>query len=175
MATVPTPTTWVPGLVTSTMMNAGIRDPAAFILSNKPLYLTVQSVAQTLTSSFWFPITFHTEVIDRDAGHSTVTNVSRYTGKTAGWYMVTITVAVAISSDNLVCCIAKNGSRLAGSCSTAVGTAGPGVSAATSSFPVFLNGTTDYVEAQGFKSQAGSHDTALGDINSSMSVEWISN
>lgn len=88
MATVPTFRTWVVGeLVTASFMNTNIRDAGNF-LTAVPLYEGRQTVAQSIPNAANTPVNMDTEDIDTDGGHSTVTNTSRYTVQTAGWWRI---------------------------------------------------------------------------------------
>jgi hypothetical protein len=87
MATVPVEITWVTGqVVTAAQLNANLRDAINFLIS-PPLAILRQTVAGSFTSATWTQVSFDTEDIDRDSGHSTVTNTSRYTAQTAGYYL----------------------------------------------------------------------------------------
>ncbi|MGW0805277.1 hypothetical protein [Nonomuraea sp. NPDC002799] len=86
MATVPAPRTWTASeLVTAAKLNTDIRDGFNFFRS-PPICRLTKSGSQSIAENATTAVTWEVEVIDRDAGHSTVTNVSRYTAQTAGWY-----------------------------------------------------------------------------------------
>jgi hypothetical protein len=88
MATVPTYRTWVVGeLVTASFMNTNVRDSGNF-LTAFPLFEGRQTVAQAIANVTNTPVNLDTEDIDSDNGHSTVTNTSRYTLATAGWWRI---------------------------------------------------------------------------------------
>jgi hypothetical protein len=88
MATVPTPRTWVVGeVVTAAKMNE-LRDALSFLLQPPIFELTHSSSISPATSTNAV-MPFNGEVIDRDGGHNTVTNNSRYTSQTAGYYLLT--------------------------------------------------------------------------------------
>lgn len=87
MATVPSPRTWVVGeTVTAAKMNE-LRDALNFLLS-PPLFELFHSGSISPATSTQAVVPMDSEVIDRDSGHSTVTNNSRYTSQTAGYYLV---------------------------------------------------------------------------------------
>lgn len=89
MATVPTPRTWTVGeLLTAAKMNTDLRDGLNFLLSGKPLAILGRNASQSIPNGAGTPIAWDLETVDRDGGHSTVTNNSRYTAATAGWYRV---------------------------------------------------------------------------------------
>jgi len=89
MATVPNPRTWIVGeAVTAAKANTEWRDALNFLLS-PPLFELTHSSSISPATSTNASMPFDTETIDRDSGHSTVTNNSRYTSQTAGYYLIT--------------------------------------------------------------------------------------
>ncbi|MFG3710121.1 hypothetical protein [Micromonospora sp. NPDC047730] len=54
-----------------------------------------QTTPQTLTTGTFAPINFQTEDLDSADGHSTTTNISRYTAKVAGKYELSGAIAFA--------------------------------------------------------------------------------
>lgn len=99
MATVPTAYTWTVGeLVTASKVNQYLRDAVSFLLSPPHATMT-HSVGQTTTTGADTALSFDTEESDSDNGHSTVTNNSRYTAQTAGYWQA-IGVAPWTSSAN---------------------------------------------------------------------------
>lgn len=92
MATLPSPRTWTSSeQVTAAKLNADIRDSFNFY-KQPPLARLRKSASQSVPNSTSTVVTWDTEVIDRDAGHSNVTNNSRYTAQTAGWYHLRATL-----------------------------------------------------------------------------------
>ena len=92
MATVPSPRTWTVGeLLTAAKMNTDVRDGLNFLLSGKPL-CRMKWPGGTSAVGWGSFIEFTTEIVDRDNGHSTSTNQSRYTAQTAGWYSIACSV-----------------------------------------------------------------------------------
>lgn len=69
--------------------------------SAPPLCKLRQTVLQTSLSS-WQSVLWDTEDVDSDNGHSTVTNTSRYTAQTAGWYTMLSTIPMQPSSSSTV-------------------------------------------------------------------------
>lgn len=159
--------------VTSAKMRQ-LRDVLNFLMSGMPLFDAVQTVAQSLGDSVWTPITFSTETIDRDSGHSTATNTSRYVAKTPGWYRVIGTGSVNITTGRMHVAIAKNGAKVP-SGTGALGNA-LGVAASVSEATVWLNGSSDYVELWAAQVTGGSAPTSvLSDFACHLSVQWQSN
>lgn len=86
MATVPSEITWVTGqVVTAAQLNSNLRDAVNFIIG-PPMWVIRQTAAQSIADSAVTALTWDTEDLDRDGVHSTVTNTSRCTAQTQGWY-----------------------------------------------------------------------------------------
>lgn len=175
MGTVPTPRTWVPAeRVTATLLNTEIRDILQFLLSTKPLFVAVQAVSQPLLELTWTAITFTTEVLDRDNGHSTTVNTSRYTAKTPGYYRVNVTGSSLQNSGRFHVAIHKNGVEIP-SGTGAQGDMG-GAPSSVSEAIVFLNGITDYIELYVMTAEAGNTQTTVTSrFANRITVEWMSN
>lgn len=99
MATKPSPVTVAVGQkITAAGWNDGVAGAWEFLDSTRPVFYAAQSVAQTIptgTATFT-PVTFTSEVIDRDGQHDTAVNPSRVNiGKTLGYYEVSGCVAYA--------------------------------------------------------------------------------
>lgn len=89
MATVPVPRTWTVGeLLTAAKLNTDARDAINFLLA-PPLAVLTKNAGQSITSGSYGALLWQTESVDRDGGHSTVTNTNRYTAQTAGYYAMT--------------------------------------------------------------------------------------
>lgn len=87
MATVPSEMTFVAGSVlTAAQMNSNVRDAVNFVIA-PPLAVLRQVSPQSFGTGAWVSVTFDTEDIDRDGGHSNSVNPTRYTAQTAGWYL----------------------------------------------------------------------------------------
>jgi hypothetical protein len=174
MATVPGVITYSAGSVlTAAQLNTYLSAAVTFIIA-PPLCVMRQTVTQALTSTIYAPITFDTEDIDRDNGHSTTTNPSRYTAQTQGWY----------AADGCVSFI--SGSASARGAKWTVNGADIGAAqffivlggASTSqinppSRKIFLN-VGDYLEMQG-NSFGTTPTTNSGTVNQSgVSIQWSS-
>jgi hypothetical protein len=72
---------------TGAYLNSAVTNLGNFMLG-KPIAQMRQTVAQTFTNSTAAAVTFTTEDVDRDNGHSNSVNTSRYTAQTAGWYRI---------------------------------------------------------------------------------------
>jgi hypothetical protein len=123
--------------------------------SRKPLFVGTLSVAQTLTSSVEAGLLLDSEVIDNDNGHSTVTNTTRYTGQTPGWYLAFCGVQFASNVNGLrQAGIGQSGTPVGGDSMMTVPATGAVMGVQVTAF-VFLNGTTDYVEARALQTSGG--------------------
>ena len=177
MSTVPSQRTWVAGeVVTASELNANVRDAINFVIT-PPMAILRQTVAQTIAFNSWASITFDTEDLDRDNGHSTVTNTSRYTCQTQGYYLCSGMVAFASNATGrrlthwTVNGTALNASRSESQTIT-VTSATDAVNAVTR--PIFMN-VGDYLELQGWQDTGGNLNTsASGEETSAMFVRWTS-
>jgi len=87
-----TPVTAVTGAVaTAGDWNTGVRDNMGF-LSAPPGAKVTHNASQSVTSGVLFVMAFNAERWDNDAMHSTTTNNSRLTIKTAGRYLIVASV-----------------------------------------------------------------------------------
>jgi len=101
MATLPTTTSKAVGSKVQALdWNTYVKGNDDFFISNRPICVLKQNVAQTaFASATNTSVIFDTEVVDRDNQHSTVSNLSRINiGNTLGWYRVTGHVAFAGSA-----------------------------------------------------------------------------
>lgn len=176
MTTVPSYTTFVAGAVlTAAQLNTNVRDAGNFWLA-RPLCLLRQTSVQSLSNNSFGDILFDTEDIDRDGGHSTVTNTARYTSPTSGYIAVSGGVAFAANATGRRAAQwALNGTAINASqnMETTTATGNPTLSARTFAVPV--NGSTDYVTLQGYQDSGGALNTfATGNVQPNMYVLWIS-
>ncbi|MCW2767782.1 MAG: hypothetical protein JWO11_3741 [Nocardioides sp.] len=94
MATVPSPRTWAVGeLLTAAKLNTDLRDGLNFLLAPPFALLQKTGNLPSTTSGTWTIVPWDSEQSDVDGGHDNVTNNSRYTIKTAGWWQFYATVA----------------------------------------------------------------------------------
>lgn len=185
MGTVPTPHTWTAGDdATSTYLQT-LTDASLYVLgsatsggSRKGLARLRQTVAQTLTTATFTAINFDTEDVDYDAAHSTVTNTSRYTAQTAGYYLVSgIAGFVGNATGARYTAIYVNGSPING---TEQGfTTVPNADTLQIPTPgtlVYLN-AGDYVQLVAYQSSGGNLNThvAAAAFQPIMNVLWVSN
>jgi hypothetical protein len=183
VATVPTPSTQTAGTVVPAATINSQGNLATYLAgrtesggARKPLCRMRQTVAQSLTSGADTAITFDTEDVDYDNGHSTTTNTSRYTAGTAGWYAAYGIVAFAANATgDRVVQLRINGTTLVpGRAHTLTNTVASAVYANSASWLVFLN-AGDYVELIGTQISGGALNTSVASSAVSvLAVEWRS-
>ena len=162
MATLPSFRTWVAGeIVTAAYLNSNVRDAGNFFLS-WPVCETRQTLAQSLTNSTATTILYDTNDIDTDSGHSTSTNTSRYTGKTAGRFQISGGIGYASNATGQRWVEwQKNGTSINGGGVLAAPVNGQITRLPARTMTVFLNGSTDYVELMGLQTSGGALNTAV--------------
>lgn len=115
MATIPNPRTWgTSEQVTAAKLNADIRDSFNFYKA-PPLARLRKSGDQFINNNTATAVTWDFEMFDRDSGHSNITNNSRYTAQTAGWYHLSANLQYEHIVDKFVWADAyfrKNGSTI---------------------------------------------------------------
>lgn len=123
-----------------------------------PAFRLYQSAAQSIANATNSVLTFDTEDLDTDNGHSLVTNTSRYTAAVAGWYFVSGTVQyTSNTTGNRLVWIAKNGTtinQVGRPTSSTSNTMGIQVSTL-----VYMNGSTDYIEVGTYQTSGGALNT----------------
>ena len=142
--------------------------------SRRPLARLLQTVAQPISNSSSTAITFDTEGVDYDDGHSTITNTSRYTAQTQGWYLITFDLTwQANGTGSRTAFLRTNGSaQVQGSVAQVPGSS-TGQTEQVGSALVFLN-VGDYVELMGLQNSGGGINTFSATDNSAMFVLWVS-
>ncbi len=125
----------------------------------------VATATQAISDSTTTALLFASEDIDDDSGHSTVTNTSRWTSVSAGWYLCSGVVfhGGSTAGTSRTCEIAVNGTTASGgSASSGPRPGGTGsFSQASPTTLVHLN-VSDYVELRIFQNSGGSVTTATG-------------
>jgi hypothetical protein len=174
MGTVPSEDTVTAGTTaTAAYANKNIRDAVNWFVTSRPVCLARQTVLQAVATATWTSVTLDSESVDRDGGHSTVTNTSRYTSATAGWYYASGVVGFAANATGFRATRwAINGTDVPGSYNfTQPWTGAASVTAV--GMLVFLN-SGDYLELQCEHNIAGSLNTNVtSNQGSSMSLWWI--
>lgn len=168
---VPSESTATVGLVlTASMWNTNVRDGVNYLL-NPPVFIGVQTAAQSLVTATFTAITFDTETVDTYGGHSTVTNTSRYVAQVAGWYEVVARAGFAgNATGRRMAAVHVNGSQIRVNETDAVGSVAQSVEITET---VFLN-VGDYVETDGYQSSGGALNTqTAANFTSTMTVRWV--
>jgi hypothetical protein len=110
---------------------------------NGPAFSATRSGTQSVTSSTFTKIQYNLEEFDTNSNYDSTTNF-RFTPTVAGYYQVNAAVSWPATSGFSVSIVYKNGSAAKwGSIAAAAG----GGTLSTVSALIYLNGTTDYVEA----------------------------
>ncbi|MFI6737434.1 hypothetical protein ACIBI9_31300 [Nonomuraea sp. NPDC050451] len=173
MAVLPNPRTWTVGeLLTAAKLNTDLRDGLNFLLATKPLCKLKLSAGVNLSSQ---DIPWSAEDIDRDNGHSTVTNTTRYTAQTAGWYSAIAAIewvdAFTTGEARLVRIGHINsGGSLVWSTGSGCLSLGTGNNTQVSLSGIFPMAVGDYLVVTVVISGAG---TELISNSTSFSIEWI--
>lgn len=176
MATVPNPRTWtVAELLTAAKMNTDVRDGLNFLLS-PPLAILRKTTSQGVSNGTHTAITFDAEDFDRDGGHSNVTNPSRYTCQTAGYYDLSGNITFAANGTGWRdIMFQKNGSS-----STRQSRNGcPAIPGGTAESALNLAGTmflsvSDYVEIVAYQTSGGTLNAVASNQDSRFEVRWAS-
>jgi hypothetical protein len=170
---VPTLHTWITGEVaTAANLNNNTVTAVGFLLA-PPLAVLRQTVAQSIASGVTpIAVNMDTEDIDRDAAHSVISNTSRYTGQTPGYYDIDGAAGVAGNATG------RRSTHVLVNGTTVTGAAGQATTATAShaaiSTRVFLNGTTDYAEIGVIQNSGGALNTDVAFGNPRMSALWVS-
>lgn len=179
MTTVPVMRTWTAGeLVTAAFMNTNIRDAGNFLLA-RPMAILRQTAAQSIANGSYTAVLFDTEDLDRDAGHSTVTNTSRYVPQTPGYQLAAYTLPWAVNATGARSArLRMNGTDTAATSAgrTTVGNGGGAADTACSGTGfLYFNGTTDYVEVVGYQNCGGALTTEIDtSVSPRLQTLWLS-
>jgi hypothetical protein len=140
-------------------------------------FRAVQATVQSgLTAATFVSITFDTtsEVFDFAGGHSVVTNTSRYIPQVAGIMEVSGCIAFATNATGRrFSQIALNGAAVAGSQGGCPGIVTSATDVTQPVVYVTVNGTTDFIEIQGFSDQASWGTSILNSSASALNVRWV--
>ena len=147
------------------------------LVSDAVVFDAVQTSTQSVANATDTPITFTTENVDSNGGHSTSSNTSRFTPTVSGYYLVVGQVGYANGSST-----GRRGAKILRNGSGVTGTQillSSGDDASILSIPVsgmvYLNGSTDYVEIAAIQDSGGSMNTTTGSEASRMTVSLIRN
>jgi hypothetical protein len=160
---------------TASIMNNSVTALGNFVLA-RPLAILRQTTTQSLPTGTATALTFDTEDIDRDNGHSTSVNPSRYTSQTAGYYYVTAHGSFAGNATGVRNIAAYvNGTQSTSLMATTSSTLTAGTTAHLSfSGIVYLN-VSDYLEIFATQTSGGALSTSVTAPHQAfLSVVWVS-
>ena len=139
-----TVTVTVPAVAGTNTVTIPASTGTVMVSGNMPAFSAYQSSAQTLTLNVNTKLQFQTKEFDTANCYDNVTNY-RFTPNVAGYYQVSAGFRVSAVRANLALSIFKNGSEFKdiGTDST------PSSAQINGSALVYMNGSTDYIEAYG--------------------------
>ena len=176
MATVPSEVTVTAGTVLpAATWNTNVRDAINFVIA-PPLCLLRQTVAQSVGNNSFTALTMDTEDIDRDGGHSTVTNTSRYTAQTAGYYLHSGLVGWSgNATGRRASRWAVNGTAANSTDVINAATSASAIDVSPAARIIYLN-VGDYSELFAFQDSGGNLNTAVatGSDQPGSSILWVS-
>jgi len=119
---------------------------------------------QSITTSTFTKVQCNTEEFDTNSNYDNATNY-RFTPTVAGYYQVNVRTNTLVASTLLICSLYKNGAEFKRGIDLRVSLNAS--SAITSSFLLYLNGSTDYIELYAYI--AGTSPS----IEAGASVAWF--
>jgi hypothetical protein len=132
------------------------------VSGNMPAFSAYNSSATTVANATFTKIAFQTEEFDTANAFDSTTNY-RFTPQVAGYYQISSTISLNNASGNFLIDLYKNGSEFKRG-SAILQVTGIG-SYASSSWLVYLNGSTDYLEIYGYQTSGSSLATTTGAAN----------
>lgn len=172
---VPTPATWnLAELPTKAMFDSRIRDAINFMVA-PPMCVLRTNVTQSLANNAWTPVNWQVEDLDTDGGHSTVSNTSRYTSQTAGWYLLVASILfVATNNAWREARFRKNSdnTQCFGWNSVQPFTAGHAVNVLITTHMFLAVG--DFVEAMAFQDTGVSLNMSIDGGDPRFEIRWVS-
>ena len=134
-----------------TVDGSGNITPSNQMYPKVPAFSAYMSAAQTFTAVTWTKIVFDTEEFDTNSNYD-ITNY-RFTPTVAGYYQVNIGFKVESVTSRGVVALYKNGDYY----KFGDDIQGTYLRNITGSFLVYLNGSTDYIEAYGYQGNGTSN------------------
>lgn len=107
-----------------------------------PAFSAFRNATQSITSSTWTKVQLNNEDFDTAGAFDSTTNY-RFTPQTAGYYLITFSVAGTVAYNEALSAVYKNGSEYLWGSRTASSSASY---TSSGSVVMYLNGSTDYVE-----------------------------
>jgi hypothetical protein len=158
---------------TGSFLNSSITNLGNFLLG-KPVAKLYSTTATAVAALTVVPVPLALEIVDRDNGHSTTTNTSRYTAQTAGYYQIDSGLGWNSTAGTYrICYLRVNGSTtVIGSLAEVTGT-GTNALTTKSSVMTYL-AVGDYVEIIAYSGTATTLTSILSDATAYMNVVWVS-
>ncbi len=173
---VPTTFTFSAGsILTAAQLNTYLTAAITYYLA-PPLAVLRQTVAGTFNNATWTSVSFDTEDIDRDNGHSPVTNPSRYTSNTAGWYLPGGKISFAVNATGRRWTRwAVHGTEVNAARINEMAASGDATEVPAAARWVFLN-VGDYLELQGYQDSGGAVNTVVTTVGDQpfFALQWMS-
>ena len=118
------------------------------IITDAPAFSAYINVVQTLSAATWTKMQFNAEHFDTNSNYDTSTY--RFTPTVAGYYQFNFGFKIASSQTRMILDLYKNGSSTRQASDMNSATYGMDMSAL-----IYMNGTTDYIEAYGYGGTGG--------------------
>lgn len=156
--------------LTAADWNAYVRDNQEALFT-PPRCLVDRSTAQSIPDVTVTSMTFDTELLDNDSMHSTTSNTSRITAKTAGLYMMTTSVQFTgnTTGGRTVSIVLNGAQTLATSDLPSVGTGPARLNVAT----LYYLDVDDYVESRVYQSSGGALNVQSTSDSPNFRVAWV--
>ena len=162
--------------VSSSLWNTGPKAMGDFYTA-PPMFRGRQSAAQTFVSGTWAAVTLDTTDVDTDSGHSNVTNNSRYTAQTAGWYWVVGfgSWTTGGSTGDIYCALYINGTIQVGTAQALQRVGGAGGFGSVSGSSLIHLRAGDYVEVFARQDTGANLNswTSNVDLTPCMNLVWV--
>lgn len=160
-------------VLTAAFWNAQVRDAITFLL-NPPDFVGKQSTGQSIPSGTPTAVALDTNTLDSYAGHSTVTNNTRYVAQVSGTYSASGVVAYPLNSTSgRSAHLRVNGVDLANSQTQMHSSSTYNTIVPTPTLDVYLN-AGDYIELIAQQSSGGSLTLlTAAPGNSGLTVRWV--
>lgn len=186
MATIPSPHAWVAGDDATAASLQSLTSALTYILATgvnrKPIAGLRQATPQSIPTATYIDVALDASDLDTDGGHSNISNNTRYTAQTPGYYSLSGTVSYNYAPAGGAQ-LGARGARLlvngfpvlGGSGWTAAPPTADIVTASTPTRIVYLNGTTDYVTLNAWQTSGVAVATFVAganDLTSYLSIRW---
>ena len=162
---------------TGAYLNATVTNLGNFLLG-KPVFSAYQSTVQSIPNNVYTALTFTSEIVDRDNGHSNTVNTGRYTANTAGYYLFNgvAQFAANVTGYRAVLWHVNGAFPTTGNYTQTSSTLSAGVIASVTAVP-FLQylAVGDYVDLRVLQTSGAALNTVVtSGIASSMTAIWVS-